>query len=115
VCVCEQEGRVNGPAFVKPHGELALLVDYDSMFRRYLLRVQEETSFIPEDQEVEMRYLTNRSLRKTAVTHLERVGFGNKFINRMNRWRVQKQSKGRFVQRRMNAHYAEAMLLAPTT
>jgi hypothetical protein len=53
VCVCEQEGRVNGPAFATPAGELALSVDYDSMFRRYLLRVEEETSFILEDQEVE--------------------------------------------------------------
>jgi hypothetical protein len=40
VLVCEQEGRVNGPAFATPDGELALSVDYDSMFRRYLLRVQ---------------------------------------------------------------------------
>ena len=115
VLVCEQEGRVNGPAFATPDGELALSVDYDSMFRRYLLRVQEETNLIPEDQDVESRYSTNRTLRKTAVTRLERAGFGNKFIDRMNRWRVQEQSKGRFVRRRMNAHYAEAMLLAPTT
>ena len=35
--------------------------------------------------------------RKTAVTRLERAGFGNKFINQMNRWRAQEQSKGRFV------------------
>ncbi len=40
VLVCEQEGRVNGPAFATPDGELALSVDYDSMFQRYLLRVQ---------------------------------------------------------------------------
>jgi hypothetical protein len=115
VCVCKWEGRVNGPAFATPDGELALSVDYDTMFRRYLLRVQEETSFIPEDQERETWYSTNRSLRKTAVTHLEHAGFGNKFINRMNRWRAQQQSKGRFVRCRMNAHYAAAMLLAPTT
>jgi hypothetical protein len=115
VLVCEQEGRVNGPAFATPDGELALSVDYDSMFRRYLLRVQEETNLIPEDQDVESRYSTNRTLRKTAVTRLERAGFGNEFIDRMNRWRAQEQSKGRFVRRRMNAHYAEAMLLAPTT
>ncbi len=89
-------------------------VDYDSMFQRYLLRVQEETNLIPEDQDVEFHYSTNRTLRKTAVTRLERTGFGNEFIDRMNRWRVQEQSKGCFVRRRMNAHYAEAMLLAPT-
>jgi hypothetical protein len=85
------------------------------MFRRYLIRVQEETNLIPEDQDVESRYSTNRTLRKTAVTRLERAGFGNEFINWMNRWRAQEQSKGCLVCRRMNAHYAEAMLLAPTT
>ena len=85
VLVCEQERRVKGPAFATPDGELALSVDYNSMFQRYLLRVQEETSFIPEDKEVETHYSTNRTLRKTAVTHLERAGFGDKFINRMNR------------------------------
>ena len=115
VPVCAQEGRDNGPAFATPDGELALSVDYDSMFRRYLLRVQEEPNLIPEDQDVESRYSTNRTLRKTAVTRLERAGFGNEFINWMNRWRAQEQSKGCFVCRRMNAHYAEAMLLAPTT
>ena len=115
VLVCEREGIVNGPAFATPDRELALSVDYDSMFQRYLLRVQEETNLISEDQDVESRYSTNRTLRKTAVTRLERAGFGNEFIDRMNRWRAQEQSKGRFVRRRMNAHYAEAMLLAPTT
>ena len=31
---------MNGPAFATPDKELALLVDYDSMFQRYLLPVQ---------------------------------------------------------------------------
>ena len=65
VLVCEQEGRINGPAFATPDGELALSVDYDSMFQRYLLCVQEETSLVLEDQDVESLYSTNRTLRKT--------------------------------------------------
>ncbi len=89
--------------------------DYDALFRKYLLRVQEETNLIPDDQEVESRYLTNRTTRKTAVTRLERAGFADEFMDRINRWRAQEQSKGRFVRRRMNAHYAKAMLLAPMT
>ena len=113
VLVCEQKGRVNGLAFATPDGDLALLVDYDSMFQRYLLRVQEEMSLILEDQEVESHYSTNRTLCKTVETSLECAGFENKFINQMNRWRAQEQSKGCFVRCRMNAHYAEAMLLAP--
>ena len=113
--VCSLEGREHGPAFATPDGRLALSADYDALFRKYLLRVQEETNLIPDDQEVESRYSTNRTPRKTAVTRLERAGFADEFIDRMNRWRAQEQSKGRFVRRRMNAHYAEAMLLAPTT
>jgi len=31
------------------------------------------------------------------------------------RWRSQEGAKGRAVKRRMNAHYAEAVLLMPTT
>ncbi len=79
------------------------------------MRVQEDTNLIPEDQEIESCYLTNRTLQKTVVTRLEQAGFGEEFIDRMNRWRAQDQSKGRLVCWRMNAHYAEAMLLAPTT
>jgi hypothetical protein len=79
------------------------------------MQVQEDMNLIPEDQEIESCYLTNRTPQKTVVTRLERAGFGEEFINRMNRWRAQDQSKGRFVCQRMNTHYAEAMLLAPTT
>ncbi len=79
-------------------------MDYDSLFQKYLVRVQEDTNLIPENQEIEIRYSTNRPPRKTAVTHLERAGFREEFINRMNRWRVQEQSKGHFVHRQMIAH-----------
>ena len=115
ISVCESEGRTRGPAFAGADGKLALSVDYNSVFRKYLIRVQEETNLIPEDQDVETRYLTSRTPRKTAVTRLERAGFGDKFVDRVNRWRGKEQSKGRYVRRRMNAHYADAMLLAPTT
>ncbi len=92
--VCTLEGREHGPAFATPDGSLALSADYDALFRKYLLRVQEETNLIPDDQEVESRYSTNRTPRKTAVTRLERAGFADEFIDRMNRWRAQEQSKG---------------------
>jgi hypothetical protein len=69
---------------------------------------------IPEDQDVESRYSTNRTPCKMAVTRLEQAGIGDEFVDRMNRWRAQEQSKGCFV-RRMNTHYADAMLLTPMT
>ncbi len=93
--VCTLEWREHGPAFATPDGRLALSADYDSLFRKYLLRVQEETSLIPDEQEVESCYLTNRTPRKTAVTRLKRAGFADEFIDQINRWRAQEQSKGK--------------------
>ncbi len=80
-----------------PDGWLALLVDYDAMFQRYLVRVQEDISLITEDQDVELQYSTNRTPCKKMVTPLEQAGFGDEFVDRMNRWRAQEQSMGRFV------------------
>jgi hypothetical protein len=37
ITVCELEGRVHGPAFATPDGRLALSMDYDALFRRYLV------------------------------------------------------------------------------
>ncbi len=39
VTVCESVGRVYGPAFATPEGRLALSMDYDTIFKRYLLKV----------------------------------------------------------------------------
>ena len=55
-----------------------------------------------------MRPVRNR--KKNGMHNL-----GDEFVDRMNRWRAQEQSKGGYVRRRMNAYYADAMLLAPTT
>ncbi len=115
VVVCQSEGRIHGPAFPTPDGKLAMSVDYDSMFRQYLRLVQETTDLIPEDQEVDSQFSTNRTPWKTAATRPKRASFGDEFIDGMNRWRLQDQSNGCFVQRRMNAHYAKAMLMVPTT
>ena len=115
VDVCESEGRYSGPAFASADGQLASSLDYNALFRRYLARVQDETSLIPGDQDVDSHFSTFRSLRKSAVTRLERAGFGNDFVDKMNRWRTQERAKGRSAKRRMNAHYAKAILLSPTT
>ena len=52
---------------------------------------------------------------KTPPSQLERAGFCDEFVDRMNRWRSQEGAKGRAVKHRMNAHYTEAVLLMPTT
>ena len=113
--VCEREGRREGPAFASPDGALASSSDYDAMFRKYLKRVQEDTDLIPEDHDVDLLYSTFRTPRKTATTRIERAGFGHHFVDLMNRWRPQEKAQGRAARRRMNAHYAEALHLMPTT
>ena len=113
--VCEMEGWFDGPAFATPDGKLASSPDYDAVFRKYLKVVQEETDLIPGDHDVDALYSTYRTPRKTATTRIERAGFGHQFVDQMNRWRMQERSEGRAPKRRMNAHYADALLLMPTT
>ena len=40
ISVCESEGRTCGPKFANADGDLALSIDYNSMFRKYLLGSQ---------------------------------------------------------------------------
>ena len=113
--VCNYEGRFAGPAFATPEGKLASSPDYDAVFRKYLKVVQDESDLIPSDHDVDLFYSTFRTPRKTSTTRIERSGFGHQFVDQMNRWRTQERSEGRAPRRRMNAHYAEALLLMPTT
>lgn len=113
--VCKTEGRLDGPAFASADGVLASSSDYDAMFRIYLGIVQEETDLILDDHDVNALYFTFQTPRKTAITRIKRAGFGNHFVDQMNRWRPQEKAQGRATRRRMNAHYAEAALLMPTT
>ena len=113
--VCNYEGRFSGPAFATPEGQLASSPDYDAVFRKYLKVVQEESDLIPLDHDVDALYSTFRTPRKTSTTRVERSGFGHHFVDQMNRWRTHERSEGRAPRRRMNAHYAEALLLMPTT
>ena len=115
VSVCASQGLLHGPAFVDEFGLLASSPDYNSTFQAYLHRVQLETTLVDKEVDVFKVYNTYRTLRKTATTRIERAGFGNEFVDRMNRWRGQEGAQGRMVRRKMNAHYADARLLMPTT
>jgi hypothetical protein len=106
VSVCASEGRVHGPAFADEQGHLALLPDYKSTFQGYLLCVQAETTLIDKDVDVYKVYITYRTLRKTSTTRIERSGFSNDFVDKMNRWRAQEGAQGLMVRR---------LLLMPTT
>ena len=114
--VCDYKGRFTGPAFATPDRRLALSPNYDAVFQKSLKMVQEdESDLIPSDHDVDSLYSTFRTPRKTSTTRIERSGFGHHFVDQMNRWRTQERSEGRAPRRRMNAHYADALLLMPTT
>ena len=113
--VCASEGRMHGTASADEYGLLALSPNYNSMFQGYLLRVQLETNLINKNVYVFKVYNTYRTLRKTATTRIERAGFGNDFVDKMIQWWLQEEAQGRQVRQRMNAHYADAALLMPTT
>ena len=91
--VCEREGRSKGPAFATPGGTLAASPDYDAVFRKYFKVVQEGTDLIPGDHDVDSLYSTYRTPQKTATTRIEWAGFGQKFVDQMNRWRTQERSE----------------------
>lgn len=115
VSVCASQGVDHGPAFVDEFGLLALSPDYISTFQTYLLWVQLETTLVDKEVDVFKVYNMYRTLPKTATTQKEHAGFGNEFVDRMNRWRGQEGTQGWMVKRKMNAHYADARLLMPTT
>jgi hypothetical protein len=92
--VCELEGKVDGPAFASADGTLASSTDYGAMFRKYLGIVQEETDLIPGNHDVNALYSTFCTPRTTATMRIEQAGFGNQFVDQMNRWRLQEKAQG---------------------
>jgi len=113
--VCDYKGRFAGPASASPKGQLALSPDYDAVFWKYLKVVQDESDLIPLDHDIDTLYSTFRTPRKTSTTRIEWSGFGHQFVDQMNRWRMQEKLVGHASRRRMNAHYADALLLMHTT
>jgi len=83
VGVCATEGRTEGPAFTTSDGNLAALVNYDAIFRKYLQKVQDETDLIPKDDDVDSMYGISRTPRKTVVSRAKRVGYNDK-LDEMN-------------------------------
>jgi len=106
VRVCASEGRDHSPAFADENGVLASSPDYNLTFQGYLARVQQETTLIDKEVDVYKVYNTYRTLRKTSTTRIERAGFGNDVVDKMNQWRSQEYAQGRHVKRKMNTHYS---------
>jgi hypothetical protein len=113
--VLQSENRWEGPAFATADGDLANPADYDSTFRYFLHRVQDEMpKLLPKKYDVDTMFGINRTPRKTANTRIKRAGLGFQ-TDEMNRWRKVEAAGLRRVRQRMNALYSEAVLLMPVT
>jgi len=115
IAVAESEGRYTGPVFASKRGILDSSSDYDAVFRKYLLRVQESTDFIDKDVNVDVYFSTNRTPRKSAHTRAKRAGIGKELQEDMSRWNKVEAAKGKRPRFHMRDHYAEACLLMPVT
>ena len=113
--VAASEGRYSGPVFASKTGVLDASSDYDAVFRKYLLRVQECTDFIDKDVNVDIYFSTNRTPRKSALTRAKRAGISRELQEDMNRWSKVEAAKGKRPRFHMRDHYAEACLLMPVT
>lgn len=113
--VSASEGRFSGPAFATPEGKLDESSNYNAGLRKYLKIVQDTTSLIDKDIDVDAFYSTNRTPRKSALTRAKRAGIEKDLQNEMNRWRTVENAKGRRVRFNMRDLYSEACLLMPVT
>ena len=53
VSIADQEGRSWGPAFANANGRLAVGSKFDTVFRKYLKQVQDKTSWISGDVNID--------------------------------------------------------------
>ena len=114
VDVADEEGRIGGPVFASPQGNLISSLDFDSTFRYYLEQVQEKTELIPGEEDVQVMYGISRTPRKTATTRAKRAGYDDK-IDEMNRWRKIESAANRRVRLTLQMLYSGAILMMPTT
>lgn len=113
--IAESEGRTHGPLFADCVGNLDKSPDYNELFHKYLIEVQENTSLINDEHDVISMFNINRTPRKTAKTRADRSGLGTKYSDAMNRWRTVENAKGKRPRFHMRQLYAEARLLMVTT
>ncbi|KAL7460179.1 hypothetical protein ACHAXS_000641 [Conticribra weissflogii] len=116
VDVAQREGRLQGPAFATPSGELENSGDYDAVFRQYLKQVQIlYPTILSSDEDVDQSYGISRTPRKTAENRARRAGLTGDVQDAMNRWRTVENSKGKRPRFNMKDHYSNALLLMPVT
>ena len=112
--IADLEGRVAGPAFATPAGDLLRAADVDATFRSYLRLVQQKTGHIPKTDDVDTMFGISRTPRRTATSRAKRAGY-EELAEEMNRWRKVELAQNKRARHKMSALYSEAVLMMPTT
>ena len=112
--IADFEGRVGGPAFASPTGDLLRSADVDATFRAYLHRVQQTKGSIPKSDDVDTMFGISRTPRRSATSRAKRAGY-EKLAEEMNRWRKVELAQNKRARHKMSALYSEAILMMPTT
>ena len=112
--IAASEGRVGGPAFATPEGDLLRSGDVDATFRSYLHRVQMRTGLISKTDDVDTMFGISRTPRRSATTRAKRAGLAE-WAEEMNRWRKTELAQNKRARHKMSALYSEAVLMMPTT
>ena len=116
VAICKAEGRVAGPAFATPSGELAVSADYNATFIEFLCKVREEhPNMLPGNDNIKDKFGISRTPRKTGNSRLKTAGALESKLDEMGRWRTIERAKGKEPRERMNVLYSEAVEMMPVT
>lgn len=76
--------------------------------------MQDETELISDEVDIEKMFGISRTPRRTAVSRTKNAGYDS-LVSEINRWRTVENAQGQKPRQEMKVHYAEAVLMMPTT
>ena len=115
VSVLKREGRLVGPAFCKPNGELISVRDLECEFHNQLERIQGAgSSLLESDLNVRERYSIYRSLRRGSTARAVDMKVSGTAIDLHNRWRSRELRKGQRSSSSMRDYYTDLALVLNT-
>jgi hypothetical protein len=114
ITVQENSGRVRGPAFCNPAGEVASSLAFDVGFVERLLIVQAaRPDVIPADVDISEQFGVSQSFRRGSTSVARTRGVDDKQVELINRWRKVEAARGRRPTLPMREHYSDIAILIP--
>ena len=115
VSIADQEGRSWGPAFANANGSLAVGSKFDTVFRKYLKQVQDKTSWISGDANINVFFSLSCTPRKYVLTRSRRYNLVRKYLYSINWWMTIESATGRRSRFNIHQRYSKVYSLIPTT